>query len=91
MFAFSNVARTRIPNLYNFIGKIMCKNYIQHCENGGTMGMWSKAWMTNRLFPKHCLAYFVKFVSNNIDEIYLSNQHLLKFDGNGSYVTLEIV
>jgi hypothetical protein len=76
MFAFNNVARTNIPNLYIFNGKIMCKNYIQHCENGGTMVMWSKAWMTNQLFSKHWLAHFVKFVSTNIDDIHLSNQNL---------------
>ncbi len=50
VFTCINVARTNIPNFYIFKGKWRCKNYIKHYENGATMTMQSKSWITNQLF-----------------------------------------
>jgi hypothetical protein len=63
---------TSIPNFYIFKGKRMWKNYIQCCENGVTMTMQSKAWMTNQLFT-NWIVHFVKLANVNTDGISHSN------------------
>jgi hypothetical protein len=45
-----NAAGESIPNFYIFRGKRFRRNYIQFCEQGATMAMSSKAWMTAFLF-----------------------------------------
>jgi len=63
-----NVAATNIPNSYIFKGKWMCKNYIKRCENGATMAMQSKAWMTNQLCA-NWIVHFVMLVNDGMEYI----------------------
>jgi hypothetical protein len=45
-----NASGEYIPYFYIFKGKRMKKNYIERCEDGTSMAMQAKAWMTGFLF-----------------------------------------
>jgi hypothetical protein len=84
-----NAAGESIPNFYIFRGKRFRRNYIQFCEQGATMAMSSKAWMTACLF----LAWIDHFIQalQNHTTVSVSSPHLLILDGHSSHVTIEVV
>lgn len=83
-----NAAGKAIPSFYIFRGKRFGQNYIQHCEDGATMAMQPRAWMTTYLFSAW-LDHFVASVGK-VDTISENHRHLLILDGHNSHVTLEV-
>ena len=50
VLACVNASREYIPNFYIFKGKLMRRNYIERYEDGTSMAMQVKGWMTGFLF-----------------------------------------
>jgi hypothetical protein len=84
-----NAAGESIPNFYIFRGKRFRRNYIQFCEQGSTMAMSTKAWMTTYLFAAW-IDHFILALKNH-STVSLSSPHLLIMDGHSSHITLDIV
>jgi hypothetical protein len=84
-----NASGHSIPGFYIFKGKRMMENYIEHCENGASMAMQPKGWMTTALFSQW-ISHFIKALESR-GEISPSNRHLLIVDGHNSHITLEAV
>ena len=84
-----NAAGQSIPSFYIFRGKRFRRNYIQHCEEGSTMAMSNKAWMTAFLFSAW-IDHFILALQKN-SEISMSSPHLLIMDGHSSHITLDVV
>jgi hypothetical protein len=84
-----NAAGDYLPSFYIFRGKLFQRDFKKGCEEGATMGMQEKAWMTAHLF-KAWIDHFVKHV-NKRNGISPMNRHLLILDGHGSHVTMEVV
>jgi hypothetical protein len=84
-----NAAGESIPNFYIFRGKRFRRNYIQFCEQGATMAMSSKAWMTTCLFSAW-IDHFIQALQNHTS-VSVSSPHLLILDGHSSHVTIEVV
>jgi hypothetical protein len=71
-----NAASESIPNFYIFRGKRFRRNYIQFCEQGATMAMSSKAWMTTCLFSAW-IDHFVQALQNHSSiSVFSSPAHL---------------
>ena len=83
-----NAASQSIPSFYIFRGRRFRQNYIIDCEQGATMAMQLRAWMTSYLFS----AWISHFVASIRCHSLISPQqrHLLILDGHNSHVTLEV-
>ena len=84
-----NAAGDHIPGFYIFRGKRLRSNYVLHCEDGATMAMQTKAWMTATLFS-HWISHVIRCLQSK-GGISQGRRHLLIFDGHNSHVTLEVV
>jgi hypothetical protein len=82
-----NAVRTTLPWFYIFKGERIQNEYIQFYKPRIYMAMQSKAWMTTFLFKK-IIFLFYKSIPGGI---FLTNKHMLIFDGHGSHVTLEAI
>ena len=78
-----------IPSFYIFRGKRFRRNYIQHCEEGATMAMSNKAWMTAFLFAAW-IDHFILALKTQSD-ISVDSPHLLIMDGHSSHITMDVV
>jgi hypothetical protein len=67
----------------------MRRNYIKRCEDGASMAMQPKAWMTGYLFFSW-ISHF-KEALEKLGGILPSNRHLLILDGHSSHVTLDVI
>jgi hypothetical protein len=85
-----NAVGYHILSFYIFCGKNFQRDYIKQCEDGASMAMQAKAWMTGQLF-KSWIGHFVKNVCDYGLGISLTCRHLLILDGHGSHVTMEVV
>ena len=83
-----NAAGKAIPSFYIFRGKRFGHNYIEHCEDGATMAMQPRAWMTTYLFSAW-ISHFVESI-RRVDTISENHRHLLILDGHNSHVTLDV-
>ena len=72
-----------------FLEKIFQSDLIVGCEEGETIGMHDKIWMTAYLF-KAWIDDFLKHVKTD-NEISLVNCHLLILDGHASHVTMDVM
>jgi hypothetical protein len=84
-----NAAGESIPNFYIFRGKRFRRNYIEFCEEGATMAMSSKAWMTACLFSAW-MDHFIQALQKH-SNVSVSSLHLLIMDGHSSHVTVDVV
>ena len=84
-----NAASESIPNFYIFCGKRFRKNYIVLYEQGSTMAMSIKAWMTISLFSAW-IDHFILALKNHTS-VSVTFPHLLIMDGHSSYVIVEVV
>jgi hypothetical protein len=84
-----NAAGESIPNFYIFRGKRFRRNYIYMCEQGATMAMSKKAWMTACLFSAWIDHFIVALRNHN--SISLASPHLLIVDGHSSHITIDVV
>ena len=78
-----------IPSFYIFRGKRFRRNYIQHCEEGATMAMSNKAWMTAFLFAAW-IDHFILALKTQSD-ISVDSPHLLIMDGHSSHITMDVI
>jgi hypothetical protein len=74
-----NAAGYHIPSLYIFCSKSFQRDYIKQCEDGASMTMQAKAWMTGHLF-KSWIGHFVKNVRDSGLGISPTCRHLLILD-----------
>jgi hypothetical protein len=84
-----NAADESIPNFYIFRGKRFRRNYIHMYEQGATMAMSKKAWMTTCLFYTW-IDHFILALKNHIT-ISLDCPHLFIMDGHSSHATITVV
>jgi hypothetical protein len=84
-----NAAGESIPNFYILCGKRFRRNYIEMCEQGATMAMSKKAWMTAWLFSAW-IDHFIVALKNH-SAISVASPHLLIMDGHSSHVTIDVV
>ena len=84
-----NAAGDHIPSFYIFRGKRLRSNYILQCEDGATMAMQTKVWMTATIFF-HWISDFIRCLERK-GGISHERRHLLILDGHNSHVTLEVV
>jgi hypothetical protein len=78
-----------IPSFYIFKGKRFRRNYIERCEEGATMAMQPRAWMTSFMFAKW-INHFVKSVEP-FGSVTPQQRHLLILDGHCLHVSLDTI
>jgi hypothetical protein len=77
------------PNFYIFRGKRFRRNYIQLCEQGATMAMSNKAWLTACLFSAW-IDHFILALKNH-STVSPFFPHLLIMNGHSFHMTINVV
>ena len=88
VLTYINVVGQSIPGFYIFKSKRIRRNYIIHYEDGATMAMQPKAWITQFLFS-NWITHFINCLSTR-GGISRERRHLLIVDGHNSHVTFEV-